>query len=120
MTLEEVRHAKYIAGCVDDGVSPEWRRLDRLEKELTMSIRDLTLSALTQLEATPPAHIYAGRRGLVAGLRVSGKDSAHAFRRLPGGIRLEIWNGVAGDIRYLGMVPADLVARVQAVLDKIP
>jgi hypothetical protein len=72
------------------------------------------------LENTPPAELYAGIKGKVAGIGV-GRRGSVLVRRTHRGIRIELWSHNAPyAMRSFGWVPLEFVDRVQAVLDSIP
>ena len=75
------------------------------------------LEALEELEKTRPADVYAGRRGLVAGVREKPK-ACYCFRRAGERLQFEVHDLHRMLRQSVVFVPAELCARVQAMLDR--
>ena len=75
------------------------------------------LEALAELEKTRPVDVYAGRRGLVAGVRENPK-ACYCFRRAGERLQFEVHDLHRMRRQNVVFLPVELWARVQAMLDR--
>lgn len=87
-----------------------------------MSVRLMATEALDELESVPPAHVYAGGRGVAATNPAKRKGTSYVFRAVNGRVRFEQWE--PNYERGLPKVehhwlPPDLEARARKLLETL-
>lgn len=83
-------------------------------------IRALAKKVLQQLREQTPGHVFAARKGIVAGIRPK-NERAYAFRRERGEIHLEAWDWNFTDSRIITehLLPLDLQEQAAQILDTL-